>query len=184
MEVTLKLHEDLGDLGLGKLSQKYITDPDIRGLLANTALDVKKMEPYNEDQLLLITSVIYSEKFELTGGRKQEGEGKAIVGPLPWSANIVYGSAGFKTTQTPPGVAARNIKGPLLFKSCRVDYNKKTNRLEIRKGEYIGKTVYHSRNAESTPNVEGGEYYDIIVNCNLDEIDSQGEISICIIKRT
>ena len=113
-----------------------------------------------------------------------QGEGKAIVGPLPWSANIVYGSAGFKTTQTPPGVAARNIKGPLLFKSCRVDYNKKTNRLEIRKGEYIGKTVYHSRNAESTPNVEGGEYYDIIVNCNLDEIDSQGEISICIIKRT
>lgn len=72
MEVTVKLHEDLGDLGLGKLSQKYITDPDIRGLLANTALDVKKMEPYDEDQLLLITSVIYSEKFELTGGRKQE----------------------------------------------------------------------------------------------------------------
>jgi len=30
------------------------------------------MEPYDEDQLLLITSVIYSETFELTGGRKQE----------------------------------------------------------------------------------------------------------------
>ena len=72
MEVTVKLHEDLGDLGLGKLSQKYITVPDIRGLLANTALDVKKMEPYDEDQLPLITSVIYSETFELTGGRKQE----------------------------------------------------------------------------------------------------------------
>ena len=62
---------------------------------------------------------------------------------------------------------------------------KKNNRLEIPKGEYIGKTVYHSsRNSESTPKVEGGEYYDIIVNSNLDEIDSQGEISICIIKRT
>ena len=72
MEVTVKQFEDLGDLRLGKLSQKYVTDPDIRGLLADTALDVKKMEPYNQDELLLITSVIYSEKFELTGVRKRE----------------------------------------------------------------------------------------------------------------
>ena len=72
MEVTVKQFEENGDLGLGKLSQKYVTDPDIRGLLADTALDVKKMEPYNQDELLLITSVIYSEKFELTGVRKQE----------------------------------------------------------------------------------------------------------------
>ena len=72
MEVTLKLQEDLGDLGLGKLSEKYITDPDIRSLLADTALDAKKMECYDEDQLLLITSVIYSEKFELTVGKKPE----------------------------------------------------------------------------------------------------------------
>jgi len=72
MEVTVKLHEDLGDLGLGKLSQKYITDPDIRGLLERTALDVKKMQLFDEDQLYLIASVIYSEKFELVGGRKKE----------------------------------------------------------------------------------------------------------------
>ena len=72
MEVTVKLFEDLGDLSLGKLSQKYVTDPDIRGLLADTVLDVKKMEPYDQDELLLITSVIYSEKFELTGTRKRE----------------------------------------------------------------------------------------------------------------
>ena len=72
MEVTVKLHEDLGDLGLGKLSQKYITDPDIRSLLADTALDAKKMEPYEEDQLRLITSVIYSERFEMAGGRARE----------------------------------------------------------------------------------------------------------------
>ena len=72
MEVTVKLHEDLGDLELGKLSQKYITDPDIRSLLADTALDAKKMEPYEEDQLRLITSVIYSERFELTGGKNPE----------------------------------------------------------------------------------------------------------------
>ena len=111
-------------------------------------------------------------------------EGNVFVGPLPLSANIVYGSAGFKTTKTPPEGAERNIKGPLLFKSCRVDYNKKTNRLEIRKGEYIGKTLYGGRKGESPSKAEGGEYYDTIVNCNLDEIDFQGEISICIIKRT
>lgn len=72
MEVTVKLHEDLGDLRLGKLSQKYITDPDIRGLLDRTALDVKKMQRYDEDELYLVASVIYSEKFELVGGRKKE----------------------------------------------------------------------------------------------------------------
>lgn len=71
MEVTVKLHKDQGNLELGKLSRKYITDPDIRGLLAETALDVTKMEVYN-DELRLITSVIYSEKFELKGGRKRE----------------------------------------------------------------------------------------------------------------
>ena len=73
LEVTVKkFDEDHGDLGLGKLSQKYVTAPDIRALLADTALDVKKMEPYDQDELLLITAVIYSEKFELTGVRKRE----------------------------------------------------------------------------------------------------------------
>jgi len=72
MEVTVKLHEDLGDLRLGKLSQKYTNGLDIRSLLAKTALGIKKMEAYEEDELHLITSVIYSEKFELTGARKQE----------------------------------------------------------------------------------------------------------------
>ena len=72
MEVTFKLHKDLGNLELGKLSRKYIIDPDIRSLLAETVLDVVKMEAYKDDGLRLITSVIYSEKFELTGGRKRE----------------------------------------------------------------------------------------------------------------
>ena len=114
----------------------------------------------------------------------QEGY-NARVDPLPWSASIVYGTAGFKTTQTPPTVAARNIQGPLLFKCCRVDYNnKKNNRLEIPKGEYIGKIVHCTRNTDSTPKAEDSEYDDIIVNSSLDEIDSQGETSIHIIKRT
>lgn len=111
-------------------------------------------------------------------------EYNARVDPLPWSASIVYGTAGFKTTQTPPTVAARNIQGPLLFKCCRVDYNKKNNRLEIPKGEYIGKVVHCNRNVDSTPKAEDSEYDDIIVNSSLDEIDSQGETSTHIIKRT
>ena len=94
-------------------------------------------------------------------------ECKAHVGPLPRSANIVYGSAGSQGS-----VAARNFKAPLLFKWCRVDYNKKTNRLEISNGEYIGKTVYYSRDAEAKR--EDCEYCDIIANSNLVEIDSQG----------
>ena len=72
MEVTIKLHKDLENLELGKLSRKYIIDPDICSLLVETVLDVFKMEAYKDDELRLITSVIYSEKFELTGRRKRE----------------------------------------------------------------------------------------------------------------
>ena len=45
----------------------------------------------------------------------------------------------FRGTYFPPGAAARNSQAPFLFKCCHVDYNKETNRLEIRKGEYVGK---------------------------------------------
>ena len=41
----------------------------------------------------------------------------------------------------PPEVASRNSAAPILFKCCHVDYLKDENRLEIRKGEYVGKTV-------------------------------------------
>ena len=68
-------------------------------------------------------------------------------------------------------MAERNFQGPLLFKWCQVEYNKNTIRLEILKREYIGKT-------------EDGENYDFIVSYNLDETDSQGEISTHIIQRT
>ena len=46
-----------------------------------------------------------------------------------------------KGTYIPPEVASRTIRAPFLFKCCRVGYNKEVNRLEIRKGEYVGKTV-------------------------------------------
>ena len=97
------------------------------------------------------------------------------MGPLPWSTNIVYGGVEFKTHRTPPGVAARNYQGPLLFKWCRVEYNKKTNRLEIPKGEYVGKTLY-AYNRDAPAEEDGDNYmHDFIVNCSLDETDSQGD---------
>ena len=94
-------------------------------------------------------------------------ECKAFEGPLPRSTSVVHGSAG-----PPASLAARNFQAPLLLKWCRVDYNKKSNRLEIPKGEYIGKTVYYSRDAEAKR--EDCEYCDIMANSNLVEIDSQG----------
>ena len=66
----LKTNYDKGILALGKLSQKYIDDPDLRGILANAELDADKMKSFAEcDELLLITSVIYSETFDLNGGK-------------------------------------------------------------------------------------------------------------------
>ena len=68
-----KLNDDKGVLALGKLRQKYIDDPDLRGILANAELDADKMKSFAEcDKLLLVTSVIYSEKFELKGERMQQ----------------------------------------------------------------------------------------------------------------
>lgn len=70
-EVTVKLDQDFGEIRLGRLTQQYITDPDIRGLLEKTTLDNNKIGTF-EDDLLLITSVIKSEKFEVTGERISE----------------------------------------------------------------------------------------------------------------
>ena len=73
MEGNIRLSNDQGVLKLGKLSQKYIDDPDLRGLLEKAELNPKLMKNFAEgDKLLLITSVVYSEKFELTGQRKEE----------------------------------------------------------------------------------------------------------------
>ena len=72
LEGTIKISGDQGVLKLGRLSQKYIDDPDLRGILANTPLDHNKMKGFKSDELFLITSVISSEKFQLEGERKQE----------------------------------------------------------------------------------------------------------------
>ena len=69
----IKLSNDKGVLTLGKLGQKYIDDPDLRGILADAELDANKMKSFAEcDKLLLITSVIYSETFDLKGERMHQ----------------------------------------------------------------------------------------------------------------
>ena len=68
-----ELSDDMGVLELGKLSQKYIDGPDLRGILENAELDADKMKSFAEcDKLLLITCVIYSEQFELKGKRMHQ----------------------------------------------------------------------------------------------------------------
>ena len=47
-----------------------------------------------------------------------------------------------RMTDIPPTIAPRkNTRGPFLFQCCRVVFNKETNRLELPKGEVVGKTV-------------------------------------------
>ena len=72
--VKLTADDNFGDLQLGKVRQEYILDPHFREILrsAYAVLDANKMIPYQDHELLLMTSVIYSEKFEVVGKRKQE----------------------------------------------------------------------------------------------------------------
>ena len=45
----------------------------------------------------------------------------------------------YKKTSTPPEFAISDSWGPILFKHCRVQYNKETKKLEIIKAEFAGK---------------------------------------------
>ena len=71
-EIKLTADDNLGDLQLGRVRQEYILDPDLRGILSWAVLDADKMIVYKDRELFLMTSVIYSEKFEVVGKRMQE----------------------------------------------------------------------------------------------------------------
>ena len=73
-EGTFKSSDDQGVLQLGNLSQNYISDPDLRAILANADLDANKMRDFEDQELLLATSVIYSDKFVLRGKREQHAQ--------------------------------------------------------------------------------------------------------------
>ena len=64
---SIRINDELGFLVLGKLDQEYICDADLREILANAELDRNKIPASKETQLRLITSVVYSERFEHKG---------------------------------------------------------------------------------------------------------------------
>lgn len=61
-----------GDLELGKLTEEYLQDPDLRELLSVAPLNPDKMKPLEGYHLVLVTGVIYSTKFVLSGPRTHQ----------------------------------------------------------------------------------------------------------------
>ena len=81
----------------------------------------------------------------------------------------------YKNVNIPPNIATRaNTRGPFLFQCCRVVLNKETNRLELPKGEVVGKTV------RSKEEEKEDEYENTAVSLVEDkESNLMGKISIC-----
>lgn len=67
---NLKISYKLGELELGKLDQEYFNDPVLEDILKESELDAEKMKRYENEELHLIYSVIYSERFQLKGKRE------------------------------------------------------------------------------------------------------------------
>ncbi|XP_074614609.1 uncharacterized protein LOC141874299 isoform X3 [Acropora palmata] len=136
-KIKLSADDNLGDLLLGRVRQEYIVDPDLREILSCAVLDADKMIAYQDHELLLMTSVVYSESFEVVDERKQKCD---VELPLELSEVLkskLHGN--YKQTLTPPGVAKRNVWGPILFKHCRVQYSQETKKMEIMEGKFVGK---------------------------------------------
>ena len=68
----IKINEELGQLELGKMDQEYITDLDLRRILADTELDRNLVKELEGCKLRLITKVIYSERLEVKAERERE----------------------------------------------------------------------------------------------------------------
>ena len=68
----ITISEDLGSLVLGRIDQEYIRDPDLREILAKTDIDKEKTGVFEGQQLSLIISVIFSERFEVKGKRRKK----------------------------------------------------------------------------------------------------------------
>ena len=77
-------------------------------------------------------------------------------------------SGHYDETTVPPGVLIRNEWGPILLKCCHVDYNKENSRLEIKKGEFVGK---HTKGGGNRGNVNDPE---VLIGLDTDETDFPG----------
>ena len=70
-----------------------------------------------------------------------------------------------RMTDIPPNIAPRkNNRGPFLFQCCRVVFNKETNRLELQKGEVVGKPINRCKEDQ-----EEAEYENTAVSLVEDE---------------
>ena len=67
-------------------------------------------------------------------------EGRAGV-TIPIDAFLAKLKGHLKEVVIPPKLAERNNRGPVLFKCCRVVFNKQTNKLELPEGEDVGTAV-------------------------------------------
>ena len=72
VEGNVKISFELGELELGKLDKDYFNDPDLDIILQETELDKGKMKRFEDEELRLIFSVIYSERFQLKGNRQRK----------------------------------------------------------------------------------------------------------------
>ena len=68
-------------------------------------------------------------------------EGRAGV-TIPIDAFLAKLKGHLKKVVIPPKLAERNNRGPVLFKCCRVVFNKQTNKLELPEGEDVGIAVH------------------------------------------
>ncbi|XP_066026156.1 uncharacterized protein [Pocillopora verrucosa] len=142
--LELKLADILGDLELGKLTEEYYVDVDLRELLSHAVLDADKMTPLEGHDLLLVTAVMYSAKFLLKGNRMHQATVSGEV-HAPSKLTLLLGKdpliRGSVTNQSYlPPMVRRNSRAPFLFKCCRVTYSKEGRRLQIQDGEFVGKS--------------------------------------------
>ena len=68
-------------------------------------------------------------------------EGRAAV-TIPIEAFLAKLKGHLKKVVIPQKLAERNNRGPVLFKCCRVVFNKQTNKLELPEGEDVGIAVH------------------------------------------
>ena len=69
---TVKVHEEIGNLELGKIHKVYVQDPGLRDILKLIELDSDRAKAIQGHKLRLITSVVYSERLKLRGKRFTE----------------------------------------------------------------------------------------------------------------
>ena len=68
-------------------------------------------------------------------------EGRAAV-TIPIETFLAKLKGHLKKVVIPQKLAERNNRGPVLFKCCRVVFNKQTNKLELPEGEDVGIAVH------------------------------------------